>query len=675
MTIKQLTEIVNGSLTPSNQKLDAELIEISSTASNAIQVSEDGILVDVSQLATKTELASAIAGIGNSTPQTGWTLTNATIVNGVLTYTGGTYEEEGVSEQTQIGLFAQRKLKIGESVTVDFKVNTSQISSITLSVDHGLGSKTGQWGDIGATIHQNGLKSFLYEGRGLPIENNLNEGATYKAKITRVENDKVVLEFLDSDETIIATREVFIEGLSLGRIWFTVKMVDPAVSYSTNIVVTPPAYATKIELQEVLTTLGVTTPSEWELTNAYILNNYLTYISDGNPSGALYARKSLGIGESVTIDFEFDTNRISGLMFAADDGTSVEGSYSSESAVILQDLTSAILIAQQDWNSDYKVYLNDSTSYKATILRLAKSRVVLSISDVEGNLLISRDVTVGTADINRVWLHVSLYGNPGDTISYGTNITATPGTFASSASLDFKVDKEVGKTLTSNDYTDEDKTKLSNILPYEISGVVGSPTSVYREDLADRTVFTVNTVNVEGQMNTHNPSYINSPKVNSVPLYSLNNEGEYVLTEPDSWVSFNQSSYVFPVYHLSTVDDSYVKGIVNFSIQLMEDHLRVNYEHNVKSIIDDYSLQAQSSLLRLRNEYLPLTFTSSLNGELVYGIFDVPLSTLADGESVQSLLDWMLSVGTKPIFEFSLKSIRKETVKVSQTLSMGGSQS
>ena len=677
MTIKQLTEIVNGSLTPSNQKLDADLIEISSTASNAIQVSEDGILVDVSQLATKTELASAIAGVGNSTPQTDWTLTNATLVNGVLTYTGGTYEEEGVSEQTQIGLFAQRKLKIGESVTVDFKVNTSQIANITLAVDTGTGSKSGSWGDIGAVIFQNNLQALLVSGRDWLEDYTviLNDGATNKAKISRISTDKVVLEFLDSDETIIATREVFIEGLSLGRIWFTVKMVDPAVSYSTNIVVTPPAYATKIELQEVLTTLGVTPPSEWELTNAYILNNYLTYISDGNPYGTLYARKSLGIGESVTIDFQFDMNRINGLKFAADDGTSIDGSYTSQSAVILQDLTSAILIAQQDWNSDYKVYLNDSTSYKATILRLAKSRVVLSISDVEGNLLISRDVTVGTADINRVWLHVSLYGNPGDTISYGTNITVTPGGFASSASLDFKVDKEVGKTLTSNDYTDEDKTKLSNILPYEISGVVGSPTSVYREDLADRTVFTVNTVNVEGQMNTHNPSYINSPKVNSVPLYSLNNEGEYVLTEPDSWVSFNQSSYVFPVYHLSTVDDSYVKGIVNFSIQLLEDRLRVDYDHNVKSIIDDYSLQAQSSLLRLRNEYLPLTFTSSLNGELVYGIFDVPLSTLADGESVQSLLDYKLNVGTIPIFEFSLGSVGKQTVKVSQTLIMGGSAS
>ena len=42
MTVKQLIEIVNGSLTPSNQKLDADLIEISS---NAIQVSEHDVLV------------------------------------------------------------------------------------------------------------------------------------------------------------------------------------------------------------------------------------------------------------------------------------------------------------------------------------------------------------------------------------------------------------------------------------------------------------------------------------------------------------------------------------------------------------------------------------------------------------------------------------------------------
>ena len=167
MTIKQLTEIVNGSLTPSNQKLDADLIEISSTDGNALQVSEDGILVDVSQLATKTELADAIAnvGTGDSSPEPEWTLTNATLANGVLTYTGGTFEEEGLPEQTQIGLFAQKRLEVGESVTINFKVNTSQITSITLAVDVGTGSKVGSWGDFGAVIFQNGLEARLISGR------------------------------------------------------------------------------------------------------------------------------------------------------------------------------------------------------------------------------------------------------------------------------------------------------------------------------------------------------------------------------------------------------------------------------------------------------------------------------------------------------------------------------
>ena len=60
MTIKQLTEIVDGSLKPSTQKLDADLLEVSAVAGNALKVLEDGLTVDVSQLATKAEVATAI---------------------------------------------------------------------------------------------------------------------------------------------------------------------------------------------------------------------------------------------------------------------------------------------------------------------------------------------------------------------------------------------------------------------------------------------------------------------------------------------------------------------------------------------------------------------------------------------------------------------------------------
>ena len=492
MTIKQLTEIVNGSLTPSNQKLDADLIEISSTDGNALQVSEDGILVDVSQLATKTELASAIAGIGNSTPQTGWTLTNATIVNGVLTYTGGTYEEEGISGLTQTGLFAQRKLKIEESVTVDFKVNTSQVSSITLSVDHGFRSKVSQWGDMGATIYQYGLKSFLYEGRGYPpVENDLNEGATYKAKITRVENDKVVLEFLDSNETIIATREVFIEGLSLGRIWFTVKMVDPAVSYSTNIFLTSPPYATEIEL-------------------------------------------------------------------------------------------------------DLK---------------------------------------------------------------------------ADKAVVDLKVDKEAGKGLSTNDFTTELKDKLTLTRPITVTNYNGSVSRVFEQEQGEFVHYQIDTPSVGRQMQTNPKEFMSPSKVNSVPLYSLDNDGEFVLTEPDSWVSFNDSNFVFPVYHLSTVDSTYLKGIVSLSVELGVDGednptLDFNYTHNVRDVIDDYELYISPTSLSLDTTKLPHAFTSSVEGETVLGTIKVPLTYEEFGYSLQQAINDFENNGVPLRFELVLKSGSKRTVLV-----------
>lgn len=451
-----------------------------------------GLAASIAGKVDKTEFASAIAGIGNATSQPGWTLTNATIVNGVLTYTGGTYEEEGVSGETKIGLFAQRKLKIGESVTVDFKVNTSQVSSITLSVDHGLGSKTGQWGDMGATIYQNGSKSFLYEGRGLPVENNLNEGATYKAKITRVENDKVVLEFLDSDETIIATREVFIEGLSLGRIWFTVKMVDPAVSYSTNIFLTSPPYATEIEL-------------------------------------------------------------------------------------------------------DLK---------------------------------------------------------------------------ADKAELALKVDKEAGKGLSTNDFTDELKEKLIYSKTSYVDRHHDSISVVHVEEKEDSVNFLIETPGVERQMQINPKEFMSRSTVNSVPLYSLDNDGKFVLTEPDSWVSFGESNFVFPVYHLSTVDNKYLKGIVTLSAELGQDEennptIDFKYTHNVKDVIDGYVLYVNVMALTLDENVFPHTFTSSVEGETVFGTIKVPLTYSASGVSFQQAIDLQETRGFILNFGLTLKSGGKGTVQVS----------
>lgn len=480
MTIKQLTEIVNGSLTPSNQKLDADLIEISSTAGNALQVSEDGILVDVSQLATKTELADAIAGVGGVTPQSDWTLTNATLVNGVLTYTGGTFEEEGIPEQTQIGLFAKKKLEIGESVTIDFRVNTSQIANITLAVDTGTGSKVGSWGDLGAVIFQNNLEARLISGRDWLDDYKviLNDGFTSKAKISRVSTDKVVLTFFGSDDLPIKTREVYLQDADLSRIWFTVKMVNEAFPYNTNIFVTPPKYATEEALAS-------------------------------------------------------------------------------------------------------------------------------------------------------------------------------------------KVDKEDGKGLSTNDYTTEDKEKIQAVRTYILRDSEFSASYTRQEENAGVITYTIEARRVEDQMFKQSSETINPVKVNSVPLYSLDNNGEYVLTEPDSWVSFNESNYVFPVYHKSTIDTYYAKGIVTFGAVFGMDGetpiVKIDYSHNVSEVIDDYILRFNPTPFLSTNAVVAHTFESSVEGVTKFGTIKIPLNLEQGGMTLQQYLDEQVVNKTTIRLEFALKVGSKET--------------
>ena len=473
MTIKQLTEIVNNSLTPSNQKLDADLIEISSTDGNALQVSEDGILVDVSQLATKTELADAIAsvGTGGSSTEPEWTLTNATLVNGVLTYTGGTFEDEG-GTGTITGLFAKKDLKVGESVTID----------CPLDMDAGL------------------------------------------------------------------------------------------------------------------------------------------------------------------------------LSFAVDDGVKI-GSNSDIGALFSKDMDKVRLIAGRDWPSPYTAEAD--LTYKATIERVSKDRVVLSFKDQYDNVKTSRDVYLQGFDLKRVWILSSIAG-------FSTTITSTQSDYATASALDLKVDKEVGKTLSSNDFTTELKDKLTLIRPITVDEYNGSISTVSVIEQGDFLHYQIDTPSVGRQMRANPKEFVSPAKVNSVPLYSLDNDGEFVLTEPDSWVSFNDSNFVFPVYHLSTVDNTFLKGIVTLSAEMGADGegnptLDFNYTHNVRDVIDDYELYISPTSLSLDTTKLPHAFTSSVEGETVFGTIKVPLTYEEFGYSLQQALN---DYGFPLRFELVLKSGSKRTVLV-----------
>lgn len=485
MTIKQLTEIVNGSLTPSNQKLDADLIEISSTAGNALQVSEDGILVDVSQLATKTELADAIAnvGTGDSSPEPEWTLTNATLANGVLTYTGGTFEEEGLPGEQQIGLFAKKSLKIGESVTVDFKTDATKISSIILAVDNG--TKVGSYGDVGAVIFQNGLEFRLISGR--------------------------------------------------------------------------------------------------------------------------------------------------------------------------------------DWLDEHKVILNEGYEETAQILRISSDTIVLSqLSAITGNLMRSRTVKLEGVDLNRVWFTVKLVS---ESTLYSTEFNTTKPLLATEQAVNNKVDKVVGKGLSTNDFTTELKEKLILSKTSRLETRDGSVSRVFTREQGDFINYAIDTPSVGKQMRTIRKEFVSPSKVNSIPLYSLDTEGEFVLTEPDSWISFDDSNFVFPVYHVSTIDTTFLKGIVTLSVERGADGegnptLDFNYTHNVRDVIDGYELYINPTSLSLDTTKFPHAFTSSVEGETVFGTIKVPLTYEEFGYSLQQAINDFENNGFSLRYELVLKSGSKRTVQV-----------
>lgn len=150
--------------------------------------------------------------------------------------------------------------------------------------------------------------------------------------------------------------------------------------------------------------------TSWELTNATLANGVLTYAGGtfeeegtGSTFNGLFAKKSLAIGESVIVGFKFSSGDITYLAFAVDDGVK-SGSNSDFGAVIMQDQLAARLIAGRDWLDEHKVDLQDNTTYTARIERTAIDTVVLSVSDLNNNVLKERTVTILEADLKRVWL-------------------------------------------------------------------------------------------------------------------------------------------------------------------------------------------------------------------------------------------------------------------------------
>lgn len=114
---------------------------------------------------------------------------------------------------------------------------------------------------------------------------------------------------------------------------------------------------------------------------------------------------------------------------------------------------------------------------------------------------------------------------------YATVVSMTQLEGQVSAGLSNKVDKEAGKGLSTEDFTTAYKTKLDDIgEAVEDLGTqkLDNPNEMYPDDLPAPT-----------------------PIVNSIPLYTLGNNGAYVLCTPDVWLSIN--GFFVPGYSATTL--------------------------------------------------------------------------------------------------------------------------
>ena len=115
---------------------------------------------------------------------------------------------------------------------------------------------------------------------------------------------------------------------------------------------------------------------------------------------------------------------------------------------------------------------------------------------------------------------------------YATVVAMTQLEGQVSDGLSNKVDKEAGKGLSTEDFTTAYKNQLDTLettlvgLQYDVDTKLEIPTSV-------------------------DPSTVTTPTVNSLPLYTLGNNGEYVLCTPDTWLNIN--GFFVPGYAATTL--------------------------------------------------------------------------------------------------------------------------
>lgn len=179
-----------------------------------------------------------------------------------------------------------------------------------------------------------------------------------------------------------------------------------------------------------------------------------------------------------------------------------------------------------------------------------------------------------------------------------------------------------------------DEAFISNIGTYDVLPTLGSAIEVTKETTGNDVKFHVYSPRFEDKVRTNPSEFYTQTLVNSVPLYTLTENGEYVLTKPDEWVTLNGTNFMIPSYHISTISDQFAKGIVTLAVYQYETYLRVDITHNVKEVITGYTFECNPIYCRITDAQVPLEFESSTDGNSIYKSFQLPLSTMSEYEDL-----------------------------------------
>lgn len=161
----------------------------------------------------------------------------------------------------------------------------------------------------------------------------------------------------------------------------------------------------------------------------------------------------------------------------------------------------------------------------------------------------SKTIFVSEADLLKVRTRIASLSNPGSDIDltpYATNESVD--TKIAAIPLSNKVDKVTGKCLSSEGFMSTHKTAITNINSTIDSKIVNKADKSAVDLKADKTAVALKLdIPTEAL-----PSTVVTPTVNTVPLYTIGNNGEYVLCTPDTRLLIN--GFYVPAYSASTVN-------------------------------------------------------------------------------------------------------------------------